>query len=243
MTSRRRAPDDKDEGYILAAALATLFAMSVVAIALVTISQDALRGVRAAEIRAANDQTLRSAILVAESQLLLDPRRRQLDLDQTAPVALIEGRQVSLAIKWEAAKLDVNLAAPEAIDAALSEAGLPVETRNSILNRVRDRQAKREPVSLLDDISSSSRYADCLASVLTVFGGRREAIDKSTPTLAAIGLPAPGSRLLIEASLVDAPQRSRAAVILLTGNPHQPAKILDWREPRGSKKEAPCHDQ
>jgi hypothetical protein len=227
----------QEDGYILASILAVLIAISLVAAALLSTSADGLMDVKEAEAETKVEVKLRSAVLVVSTQLALDPRRRQLDLDQAEPMVSIFDQAVSVRTGWEGSKLDVNLASPEAIGRRLAEAGVDQIVGGKIQAAVQRSREDEKPISLLDSILPAAADAYCLHSILTVFGGRPD-YDAGDPAPPRIGRPAAGARVAVEVWLKDAPRyQGLEAVLLMTGDPARPAEVLDWRRVRAGGKE------
>lgn len=232
------ARDQEDDGYILAAALATLLALSLVAAALVSTSSAALQRVKRAETAAADRLALRSAILAAGSQLALDPRRRQLDLEDGQATIVIGSRTVLVSVGWETTKLDANRLPPEGVAQLLSHEGVPALAASHAVDAMAQLSAGKHQALLIDDLGRNPQEAACLNSVLTVFGGQDGSGESGQEGAAFIGQPSPGSRLHINASLNG--RQGLSSVILMTGDPSAPFGVLDWRPTSGSEMEA-CH--
>lgn len=218
----------REDGYILASAIAALLAISIVAAALIGASGDALAASRRAEADAVRSAILQSALRVVGTQLVLEPRRRQIDLEGRATIDVL-GHAVAVEVSWEARKLDINRTEPDAIRELLDDQQLDPDFRSKAVAMSERRQAAAAPLRLLSDLGLNRSEEDCLAEWLTVFGGMTEydpAIAKET---VQIGRPAAGSRLTVRLALKDAAQDGLAAVILMTRNPTDPFKILDWR--------------
>ena len=110
--------DAREDGYIMASALAALFAMSLVAAALVSVSGSALSRVTRMETSVQDRYAVEAAIRLAASQLAIDPRRRTLSFEEGAENLEIGDRSIDVRASWEGMRLDVNRAAPEEIDIA-----------------------------------------------------------------------------------------------------------------------------
>jgi hypothetical protein len=228
-----------EAGYILPAALAALLAMSVVAAALVAASLNELRRVAAAEQAAADDAALEAAITLATAELLEEPRRRRLAFTSGAEQVSVAGRLIDIRVAWESDKLDLNAAGLEAIDAGLRDAGLSDADRLAIRRSAEARRARGEPARLVDDVLVGEEAGACARRVLTVFGGRSDWTAGGDGETIAIGQPAPGARIAITAELWDdASERGREVVVLVTGDPSAPVRVMDARSTRGEGKEA-----
>lgn len=221
-----------DDGYIMAAALAALFAMALVAAAMVSVSGSALARTKRIETAAQNRIAVESAIRMVGSQLAMDPRRRQLEVTDGSASVEVGATPVSLNLSWESARMDVNRAPLEEIEDALATADLEMSFRTAILANVRAAQADGVPISLLDDLDLPNGALACAHQHLTTFGGQTETrqVESAQPT--AVGRPAAGAKLRIDAWPANG-GLGRTAVILMTGDADDPYLVLDWREYRG----------
>ena len=81
----------RDDGYILASAIGVLLAISIVAATLVGTAGESVRRISRAESAAKQETTLEAALTLIASQLVVDPRRRAIDLtDGKSPAVLDE---------------------------------------------------------------------------------------------------------------------------------------------------------
>lgn len=218
-----------EEGYILASAIGALLAISIVAAALIGASGDALAASRRAEADATRSALLQSALAVVGTQLVLEPRRRQIGLEGLAVFDVL-GEGAMARVTWEARKLDLNRAQPDAIRALLSDRSIETSLRENIVAAVAKSQAAGTAIRLLTDLDLDRSQEDCLATMLTVFGGMDSYDPDLEETDVQVGRPAAGARLTVELALRDQEQEGIAVVILMTRNPNQPFKILDWRQ-------------
>lgn len=217
----------REDGYILASAIGSLLAISIVAAALVGASSNALAASKRAEADAAQSSILRSALLVVGTQLVLEPRRRQIDLEGQAIFPVL-GQQVTARINWETRKLDINLAEPSVIGAFLQDRGIDASIRNDATAAVA-RRVSGAPARLMSDLGLERSIEDCLATYLTVFGGSTDFDPAAVQEEIQIGRPAAGARLTVDLAIVGHEQEGLSAVILVTRTPATPFKILDWR--------------
>lgn len=227
-----------EEGYIMASALAALFAMALVATAMVSVSGTALTRVKRMETAAQNRLAVESAIRIVGSQLAMDPRRRQLDLSSgTILVELGASRVYSIA-SWESARMDANLAPIDEIRETLDAARVGARRKSAILAGLRAAHVNGTPISLLDDLDLAPEDLRCAHHHLTTFGGLTEFVDAQSQAPISIGRPAAGARIRIEARPASG-GIGRTAVLLMTGDVHDPYLILDWRQYRGDSDD-PC---
>jgi hypothetical protein len=230
-----------EEGYILASALAALFAMSIVAAALVAASVNELRRVAAAERTAADEAAAEAAIALAADELLRDPRERRLSFDHGAAEVVVNGRAVAVEVGFESDKVDLNYASVDDIDAALVAHDVPESDRLAI-RRALDRRGSGG-FKLTDDALAGVEAPECARQALTVFGGRRGWTEADAGATMTVGVPAPGARIWVSAQVGEgAAARAREAVLLITGDPREPVRVMDWRLVRGSREEA-CHGE
>jgi hypothetical protein len=217
-----------EAGYILGGVLGIILAISVVAAALVGVSADVSYGVRQQERDTIRESVLEAAIVVLSAQLITDPRRRVIDLESGTTVQVL-GRPVKFRIGWETNKLDVNQAAPDAVARRLEDAGVMRDERTRIAAVLAQARAEPAPITLLASLGSARDLEDCLASVLTVFGGQ-SAFDPQTPgDPTPIGRPATGSKMALDVAVAGEEAQGLSVVLLLTGSAQTPWQIMDWR--------------
>jgi hypothetical protein len=230
-----------EEGYVLAAALAALFSMSIVAAALVGTSLNEVRRIAAAERAAEDDAALDAAITLAATELVEEPRLRNLPFTDGQANTIVARRMIDLRAGWESDKLDLNLASSEAVDARLRAAGLGSADRATIRGALHTKRAGGQPVGLVDDVLGGVTAVECARTVLTVFGGRSDWTSASENATVKLGRPAPGSRIFVTATFAGAPTaRGRQAVLLVTGDPAAPVRMMDIRTTRSGYEEG-CH--
>lgn len=226
---------EREAGYVMAAALAALLSMSLVAAALVSVSVNELKRVRAAEDAARTDAALDAALVLGLREIAKDPRRRSLAFQGGHDAAAVDGVSVDLAVSWEAERLDVNAAEPEAVRDAMRAAGLGSADVDAILMRLSDARATGT-VRDLDAIAPPGFAASrCAESLLTVYGGRAEPGEAAEPSDAPFARPPPGARVRLVARRDG---RERRAVVIMTGDPRAPALTLDIKSERATDGEA-----
>jgi len=237
-----------DSGYVMAAALAALLAMSLVAAALVSVSINELRRVRATEVAVAADAVLDAAIVRAAAEIARDPRRRNITFEGGRGQVTVGASDVTVRVGWEGEKLDVNAADVAVVRAALLGGGVPEAGAAAIADRLRDIRAHGQ-VRLLDDMMPPGLVSsECARQLLTVFGGRAEPMAAPTDDRAEapFARPPPGARIYVRATLDGDGQgmggaRAREAVLLMTGDPRAPALTMDVRRVRDVRQEV-CGD-
>ncbi len=227
----------REDGYILATAIGSLLAISIVAAALVGASSSALVTSKRAEAEATQASLLRSALLVVGTQLVLEPRRRQIDLEGQAFFPVL-GQQVTARISWETRKLDINLAEPSVVSAFLQERNVDATIREDVVAAL-TRRASEGPMRLVSDLGLQRSVEDCLTTYLTAFGGAADFDPAAAKEDMEIGRPGAGARLTVDLAIVGQEQDGLSAVILLTRTPASPFKILDWR-PTSRLAGGPC---
>jgi hypothetical protein len=218
----------RDDGYILASAIGVLLAISIVAATLVGTSGESVRRISRAESAAKQETTLEAALTLIASQLVVDPRRRAIDLTDGKSLAVLD-ETIRFRIGWESSKVDVNLAQPEIVAARLRQSNLDTKDLEAALAAIRHSRETSEPIRLLTELKGDRTAQTCLSSLLTVFGGQ-SSFDpnlKAEPPL--IGRPAAGSRLAIDLAVVGAEAEGLSTVILVTGDPVTPWQVMDWR--------------
>lgn len=226
-----------EDGYILASALAALFAMSLVAAALVAVSGSALARVKRMETSAQDRYAIESAIRLAASQLSADPRRRELSFDGGSTLINVGDQTVRVDASWETLRMDVNRASSEAIDDALRDTKLDDDDRSIILSEVRTARARGLPLQMLDSLNLPPHLLACASEELTVFGGRTDHDAELEQQRSVSGRPTAGARIRLDARDTGG-GLGRTAVLLMTGDGRDPYRVLDWRELRGEPIEA-----
>lgn len=217
-----------DQGYILASVIGVLLAISIVAAALVGASGEAASRLRRAEDAGTRDAILRSAVLVLTTQLALDTRRRVVDLDKTSGVEIL-GQTVRFRIAWETNKLDINRADASAVERRLQAAGVSSDLRAAVTARISEARASGKPISLLGNIAPQPTAEDCLASLLTVFGGVADHDPENPGDAGPIGRPAVGSKIALDVAVAGEEAQGLSVVVLLTGDAAAPWQVMDWR--------------
>jgi hypothetical protein len=197
------------------------------------------RRAAAAENAAHDEAALKSAIVVAASELARDPAHRDLQFATGSETVSIGGSNLRVDVGWEGDKLDVNAASLADIELALQDQHISASEIAAALNLVAASRAAQKPIALLDDIASRTATAECFYRALTVFGGRAALGDEPGAGQQPIGQPAPGSRLAVHAELTSA-RGGLSAVLLMTGDPKSPVRTLDWRHTRKAAGSA-CH--
>lgn len=229
----------RDEGYILASAIGVLLSISIVAATLVGTSGESLRRIRRAESEAMRETTLQSALTLIASQLVLDPRRRAIDLVADAQLMMFD-QTLKYRISWESRKIDVNLAEPEIVEARLRQSSLDAKDREVALAAVRQSRLTSQPIRLLTELKGDQVAQTCLASLLTVFGGQSTFDPTRNAEQSIVGRPAAGSRLAIDLAVSGAEAEGLSTVILITGDTLKPWQVMDWRRSSSLAGE-PCH--
>lgn len=229
----------RDEGYILASAIGVLLAISIVAAALVGTSGESVRRIRRAESTATQETTLQSALTLIASQLVLDPRRRAIDLTAGTPLTVLD-QTIKFRIGWESSKVDVNLAEAEVVEARLQGSSLDAKALEAAVTVIRHSRATSQPISLLTELKGDQTAQTCIASLLTVFGGQSTFDPKLKGEPPLIGRPAAGSRLAIDLAVSGAEPEGLSTVILITGDPLAPWQVMDWHRSSSLAGE-PCH--
>lgn len=218
----------QDEGYILASALGVLLAISIVAAALVGSAGETLTRVKRAELSADRKVTLESALTVVVSQLVLDPRRRAIDLEKTTDLQVL-GSTVRFRIAWESNKLDLNRSEGASVEARLVHDRVPTSLRQKTADGMRRATAQGDKLRLLSDLGLSAADETCIARSLTVFGGQSGFDPENLGGSSLIGRPASGSRIAIDVAIQGMEAQGLSTVILLTGGIERPWEVLDWR--------------
>lgn len=233
---------NRSDGYILASAIGVLITISLVAAALVGASGDSLKRVQHTESQAKEEAVLQSAFAVLVSQLTLDPRRRELAVDRDEISFRVLERTVHAHMRWEATKLDINQASPDATAQLLSDNHLSLRISDRVIAAARRARATNTPVRLLSDLGLNAGEEACVSTLLTVFGGVTDYSSDQTLQSVLIGQPAVGSRLSLDLVAADGNRTSLSTVVLFTGNDAQPVEVLDWRMGAGLESEEVCRD-
>lgn len=222
----------------MAAALAVLFAMSLVASALVAASSATLKRTARAEELAQLELSLESAVLLAGSQVVDDPRRRKLAFETGAETVLAGGRKINVEVIWDQTRLDANLAPLPEIERYLTVLGADFSTRSAISAALARVRATGTPLSAFEQLGLAGPAEECARRVLILSGGMTqwpEGFEQSSQ----IGQPTPGSRLQILAIDPKATQ-ALSVLVLITGDPQRPFRVMDWRRYAAGSGD-PCH--
>lgn len=236
MTAIRHPP--RDQGYVLAGALAALMAMSVVAVALVGASGAVSRRTHLAEQDVHEALRLRSAIMLTGAQLAQDPARRLVTFENGRALLGVSGSEVAVEVSHEGERLDINAADMKELDRALLEAGAADIERANILDAIGQARLKGDRRVQPEDLPLPGHAKACLHVVATGFHGRTAA-PESGPGALTIGRPGAGERMRISAAPPSG-GKGLTAVILMTGDAAAPFEVLDIRSGLNASKEA-CH--
>lgn len=221
----------REDGYILTAALASLFAIALVATALVSTSANALARVQRAEKGMANDFDLKSAIFAATAHLGEDPRLRRVTLSANFVPIAIEDRTVDVRVTWERQRLNINQADDATISVALKALGASDKVSMEIRSAVNRRRLSGAPIQLLDNLDLRQSALACAQEALTIFGGIDILPDAVDFQWEPVTQGTSGSRIRIDARLKAGDALfARTAVVEMTGDPNRPFAVLDWRK-------------
>jgi hypothetical protein len=227
----------RQDGYVLASALAVLFALSLTAVVLLWMSVDGLSRAKAAETTIRDEAALQSAIFLVGAQLSLDPLYRTMDLREGAASFTLSGREVSVTLSWESDRLDLNQTSADDVDLALRERVANPQLRERIVRAIRIFKARGGLARLLDDLELDPASIGCANAHLSVFGGRKE-FKPGQSASPGVARPGAGARLRLSARNRNS-LRGLDAVVIMTGSASTPFRVLDWRHITST--EDPCH--
>ena len=217
-----------DTGYILAGATLSVFVLSALAAGLAALAIGELRRVKAAEDWLVERSLYEAVVALSAAELSLEPDARTLRFDDAAETLAVEGSRFDVSLAWESEKIDLNAARLEVVESAGRAAGLADASLEALLDALAARRDDARPLRLLEDlpVEDAQRLA-CLRSAYTVFGGRRR-LGEQVDLVGAFDRPTPGTRLAM--TVRRAPDgRYAEVVVLMTGDPVDPARIQDWR--------------
>ncbi len=222
----------------MAAALAALFAMSLVAATLVSVSASTVKRAARAEQLAQMELSLESAILLAGAQVVDDPRRRKLSFETASETVTAGGREITVQVNWDHTRLDANLAPLPEIERYLASRKVDAALRSKIAAALQRSRAAGQPIRSFEQLELDASAEGCARRHLTLVAGMTQWPDGFEPP-SQIGQPAPGSRLHLSA--VD-PQTRQAlsTLVLITGDPQRPFRVMDWRRHTAGSGD-PCH--
>lgn len=228
----------REDGYILASVMIAMLVLGALATGLTLVAVAELRRVREHETRLVDDGLLHAAVAFTAAELAIEPDTRSVRFDDAHDVLNIDGRQVDVQLAWESHKIDLNAASRDLIVDQAEAAGLVEADRSLLLSRIDNLRANNLEVRLLDDIVADGFASpDCVRAAFTVFGGRRREADPIVLE-GVFDRPTPGTRIAMIVRLVPE-GRVASAVVLMTGDPVDPARIQDWRW-RDSQHTLPC---
>jgi hypothetical protein len=228
----------RDGGYILAAVLISMLVLGALATGLSLLAIHELRRVRDHETRLVEDGLLHAAVAFTAAELAREPETRSVRFDDARDTLNIDGREVAVQLAWESHKVDLNAASRDLIIDQAAVAGLVDTDRALLLSRIDNLRANHLEVRLLDDIVADGFASPgCVRAAFTVFGGRRREADPIVVE-GVFDRPTPGTRIAMVVRLVP-DGRVASAVVLMTGDPVDPARIQDWRW-RDSRHTLPC---
>lgn len=234
----------REEGYILASVTVVMVILSMSAAALVAASAAELRRVARLERQHDEEGLLRSAVIVAASQLVLAPHQRSLNIRDGAGVVNIEGRSVSIRVSYESDKIDLNQARLDVVRDQARNGRLSSSDISQFMAVLGEMASNDEPVRLIDDVLSDGlERPECIHSLFTVFGGRSD-VGPMRDLHGEFDRPAAGSRLSITARLLDN-SYGVSAVLLMTGQRTEPARIMDlrWHDVEVNNEAGGCGDE
>ncbi|MDG1417872.1 MAG: hypothetical protein P8P99_08735 [Maricaulis sp.] len=217
-----------EDGYILASVTVVMVILSMAAIALMTASTGELVRVSRMDREQVQQSQLRSAIVMATSQIVLAPRQRSLRLIDGRGTLNVDGTSIAIQITYESDKVDLNQAPLDVVRATAQSGGLSQGDTSAMTTALLEMTLRNEPITLVDDVLVRAiESQECVRELFTVFGGRLDGLNvrgQSTD----FERPAAGSRLSVSAWLPEQNQAA-SAVLLITGQRTLPARTMDWR--------------
>ena len=220
-------PPPRESGYALIGTVwLLLLATGLAALLMVraTHGARALAALRAEALTAAHEE---SALETAAADILLNGTSAKISLLQGSADYEVSGETVTVTANSERARLDINTASLDVIDASLRAQRLSVDHRVSIIARIRQRQTHETPYASTDEVEAEFRrlfdrkQAACLAEVFTVHGGRTSLLDASVSAEASFQRSGAIRLTLIEGD------RERRLIFHLGGGGGPPIVVIE----------------
>ena len=222
------APTKHESGYILVTSLVSVAILGILGSALVSLALTELKRVKQEEERSRHRSLLQAAVTLAASELTKEPDARLHRFDDAQDQISIGTDTFDLKLQWESEKIDLNTADLDLIDTKAQEFGIDRSVISELISQLETYRNDNESLRLLGDLDFSAPQAlECLREIFTVFGGRRF----NSETISLDGVfprPTPGTRLSIFLSQ-SGTNTIGHAVILMTGDPVDPHRVMDWR--------------
>lgn len=229
---------DREDGYILASVIVAMLVLGALATGLTMVAVSELRRTRDHEQRVVDEATLYAGVALTAAELSLEPDTRSVRFDGGTDLLNIEGRQIEVRLAWESHKVDLNAGSLALIEAQALSSGLSADDRAMLMSRVNNLRVNQLELRLLDDIVTDGfGEPDCVRAAFTVFSGRRREAEPISMD-GEFERPTPGTRIAMFLNLLPE-GRAASVVVLMTGDPVDPARIQDWRW-RDTRQILPC---
>lgn len=219
---------ESEGGYILAGVTVVTLILSITAAGLLSAATTELRRAHQLEREVAEQSTLRGIVRLVATDLSMAERARLIDFSDEVPRIALWEHDAAVSVVYETAKLDLNAAPADQIEARALELGWSLETVRQFVDRIVQVRREQGRLGLVDDAIPTSRPSmPCLHQSFTVFGGSSGAlVENISPDLER--RITPGVRLAVTVEVVDFEQ-AVTAVLLMLGNTDHPAEIMDLR--------------
>tara|TARA_R110002049_G_scaffold32139_3_gene107534 strand:+ start:3187 stop:3888 length:702 start_codon:yes stop_codon:yes gene_type:complete len=218
--------NSRDDGYATIVVTALMGSLSVIAIALLSLSGAESRRASALSERIALDAAIEGAFHIALADIV--NQRSGLSGLQTT-LHLEDGQPVGVDIRPVQDQIDINRADMEQIEERLRSFIADPATRDVVIASVRQRRAGTgTPFDRLEDLGAGTgfdRALPCLREQLTVFHNAAPASGRSGEQRIRDGTVV---RIRVETQGGTA-GRGAKGTVLLTGDRSEPAWIMDWR--------------
>lgn len=218
---------ERDSGYILAGTAMIMACLALLATALVATAMDERHRVVRLEGQAVDRMVLRSAVILSASELALPPSRRNMLLEDGRGLS-VDGRHLSIRILREGEKTNLNVAQTDQIRERARSAGVSQADVSALIRTVEARRARGEMASIVEEaLPADLRDRPCLYEIFTVFSGQDSPATLPAGTEYLGQRLVPGSRVALTVGLENG--SAATAIVLMTGEPMRPARIMDWR--------------
>lgn len=177
---------------MLISAMWLLLLGAAIAAMLMLRSMTAARELRLDDDRLGAEQADTDAIELIAADLVFDgPRSRWAQLPANGSLTL-DGRTLAATVTAEDSLPDVNKAELPLIDGALQDYGLTAAERTHLLDRIATARAAHHKIGSFAELAAQGRdivapgTEDCLASVLSPFGGTAPSTGSGTPRIGSV---------------------------------------------------------
>lgn len=222
------ARPNEEQGFVLIGAIWLLILCGAIASILTLRAVSAYRAADVAERELADRLALDAGFETIVAELLIKGQgSRWAVLPVESSLLGDDGRALKVRITSELGRLDINEAAPEAVDGVLRELGLEAAERGRILGSLALSGSEEEGISSFEELgavfaAAAPAHSICLEREFTLFSGLTRPQRLSAPAPIA-----PGTPLRIELRLPEG--AALTAWLRITGLLNQPYSVLAYR--------------